>query len=160
MKKISTLITATILVIFIMPAFAGKPTPTPVYKKTVISDYFTFEFEDSATQVTDFLLLTVPEGKTFILTDLDGNVRTCANSFVSCELFENDALKYPGFRILTGGVYTGDYSTNYSKSFISGIPFTAGSTVHISVTYETVEPTAGSWFYSGDLFWSGYLIDN
>jgi hypothetical protein len=37
MKKISTLITATILVIFIMPAFAGKPVPTS--EQEVVSAY-------------------------------------------------------------------------------------------------------------------------
>ena len=127
MKKLLLLLVLILIPSYVLADFYVIPTGTRYKHPEVVGIYSDITYSGNTA-------LTVPEGKTFILTDLDGNAREVSNSSVICELFENDDLKYPTFLILTGRAATGNYSTNYSKSFISGIPFTAGSIVHISVT--------------------------
>ena len=150
-KRSLLLVVAMVLsgfAIFLMPTYAGKPIPQSD-NITVMSGYSTlFDLGGPEPQEADFVLLTVPEGKTFILTDVRIE-RDVDCSDVVLSLLENSVLKYFPQPII-------------SLQLISGIPFASGSTVHISVKYEPcptccAEPT---YWANGTIFWSGYLMNS
>jgi len=134
--------------IFRMPTYAGKPIPQSD-NITVMSSFSTlFDLGGPEPQEADFVLLTVPEGKTFILTDVRTE-RDMDCSEVVLSLLENGDLKYFPEHL-------------WVFQLISGIPFASGSTVHISVKYEPC-PTCCSepiYWAKGMIFWSGYLMNN
>ena len=148
------------VLIFIMPAFAGKPTtnqteiintldnPVPITtedqievfvvnesaKKSVISEYM-----ELVTANLAYLIMIVPTDKEFILTDIvSGN--TNAGMFT---VWENGDIKIRAELVGT--------NNPYSIHLTSGIPFSPGSNVYINAYFS------GSPLY---LTITGYLLDH
>ena len=148
MKKISILITAAMVLIFIMPAFAGKPTPEtnqteiintsenpvpittndqievivvdePATARTVISA--NIEVYDAG----DYILMTVPPDKKFILTDIVAGIKEPSRPrfFVK----EDSVWKI----LVTFDSFDG---SSHSINLTSGIPFSPGANLVISNT--------------------------
>lgn len=74
-------------------------------------------------------IFTVPEGKTFILTDVlvyPDNKLSSRDFFTDYQIEENDLLKFR-YRIVTGA------EADWNQHFTGGIRFSSGSTVRVEV---------------------------
>jgi len=115
-KRLVLMVVAMVLsgfAIFLMPTYAGKPIPQSD-NITVMSGYSTlFDLGGPEPQEADFVLLTVPEGKTFILTDVKTEKDTdCSDVVLS--LLENSDLKYfprplMSFQLISAHPEMGDF---------------------------------------------------
>ena len=110
------------VLILIVPAFAGKPTPEPQQTQTVISEYMEILLPN-----TDYVIMTVPSDKTFILTDMIFSASNASTFAYNMYLKEDSNIKIPNL-----------YITNSRPiNLISGIPLASGSDVIVNVMAST-----------------------
>jgi hypothetical protein len=101
MKKSSTLIAATILVIFIIPAFAGKPIPGPQQVEVVNAPLDVNVVNQSSE--FEYLVFRIEDGSvTVALENFQNAVNTYAN-----EGWELTDFSYQQLETTTSHIYVG-----------------------------------------------------
>jgi hypothetical protein len=119
-------------------------TMTDKGKRTPMSEFFTYRLEGAFPTIKDFEVVSVPEGKIFVLTDMLAFEHDGSQSRVTFSLLENDNLKYPK-------------GTFIDFNLTTGIVFTAYSSVIIRLTYTADQLEVE--YSEGSIFLSGYLAN-
>jgi len=128
-----TIFVAAALILLSGSVHAGPLNPLstlPQYKSNVISVFKEFNGSETTQEI---VMMSVPDGKKYILTEFSVYNVVMSNHVYSC-ILENDIVRYKGTL----------------KQFNSGINFSSGSDIVVVVPY----------IGKLDIFISGYMLDD